>query len=115
MMPKIGERIGAIISTDEKTKKLFFLGYGIYKEDIIPSKEARGFLAEGLREYGRSNPTLKLDNGDIVYGCECWWGPEARMKQQIEGYQKAGYTIEIVRIGDIRKAYDEEQPPSEKT
>jgi len=113
-MSKIGDKVGAFISTDPETKKLFFLGYGIYEGDTIPSKEARGFLAEGLREYGRPNPTLKLENGDTVYGCECWWGAEARIKQQIEECQKAGYTIEIVRIADRRKAYDEEQQPPSK-
>lgn len=24
-----------------------------------------------------SNPKIILDDGEVVWGCECWWGPEA--------------------------------------
>ncbi|HZK28051.1 MAG TPA: hypothetical protein VFD00_11015 [Thermoclostridium sp.] len=29
------------------------------------------------------NPTIKLDNGQVVYGYECWWANEDKVKEMI--------------------------------
>jgi len=71
---EIGERVGAILSANENSVQLF--GYGIYEGDKIPEK---GPLAEA----GLANPCILLDNGKRVYGYECWWGPEEKVKQII--------------------------------
>jgi len=39
-------------------------GRFVYKTNI----RCRGPRANG-------NPRLRLENGDIVWGCECWWIP----------------------------------------
>jgi len=76
-MTKKGERVGAILSANDKTVK--FLGYGVYEGDFYPDT-AEGSVADMIKDnqqqYGIDlvNPRLKLDNGDIVWGCECWWG-----------------------------------------
>jgi hypothetical protein len=31
----------------------------------------------------RPNPKIVLDNGETVWGCECWWGPEDKIKNMI--------------------------------
>lgn len=33
------------------------------------------------------NPRIKLDNGDVVWGAQCWWGPEEQVKNAIEGQE----------------------------
>ncbi len=65
-----GERVGAMKSANNEVVNLF--GYGVYKGrqpcpllDNIP------------------NPCIELDDGTIVWGCECWWGPEERIKASI--------------------------------
>lgn len=30
------------------------------------------------------NPKIKLDNGSIVWGCQCWWGPEEEIKAKYQ-------------------------------
>lgn len=40
---------------------------------------------QAQKTVGFPNPTIKLDNGEIVFGCECWWGPVERCKEKWEG------------------------------
>jgi len=102
---KVGDRIGAILSADEKTVK--FLGYGVYEGDFFP-EFATGSVADMIKENKREydielvNPRLKLDNGDTVWGCECWWGAEETMKKSIGGRE-----IVVVKISEIRMNYNE--------
>lgn len=43
--------------------------------------------AADLAEHVARNPKIVLDNGDVVWGCECWWGPEERYEQMVAGRQ----------------------------
>lgn len=81
---EIGCRVGAMRSRD--AKKAYIFGYGTYEGDFMdgPMK-------------GMANPKLKLDNGDIVWGCECWWGSEENMKKELGDVE-----VEIVPV-PIRK------------
>ena len=96
MTREVGARIGAILGSDDKTVKL--LGYGVYEGDFVPPETTGGF------NTGRPNPRLKLDSGKVVWGCECWWGSEAKMKSEIEKWTAAGYVIIAVDIDDARRA-----------
>jgi len=104
---KVGDRIGAILSADEKTVK--FLGYGVYEGDFFPDS-AKGFLADSYKEIKQEegveliNPRLKLDNGDVVWGCECWWGAEEATKQSIGDRE-----IVVVKISEIREGTKEKK------
>jgi hypothetical protein len=69
-----GSRVGAIQKADEKT--VWFYGYGVYVGDEIPPS---GFA----HEVGLRNPKIQLDDGGIVWGRECWWGPEEQVKKMI--------------------------------
>jgi hypothetical protein len=73
-MVKIGERIGAIDYTDKDA--VYFFGYGIYLGDEIPPNGFAGM-------FKRPNPKLQLDDGTIVWGQECWWGSEEKIKEFI--------------------------------
>lgn len=68
-MSEVGTRVGAISHDEEDAVYLF--GYGIY---------------EGMHvhpDLGLENPRIKLDSGKIVWGCECWWGPEEKVRSSI--------------------------------
>ncbi|OQA08597.1 MAG: hypothetical protein BWY67_01473 [Bacteroidetes bacterium ADurb.Bin397] len=69
---KTGERVGAIESADEKVVR--FYGYGVYAGEEVPPKE----VSEFNFELGLKNPKIELDNGKVVWGCQCWWGPEEK-------------------------------------
>jgi len=89
---KVGDRVGALL--DCKDGKINFLGYGIYKGRSNVPPEAGGL------NFGQENPRILLDNGDTVYGCECWWGSEEFVKKQLVD---PVYEIVNVRIKDFRK------------
>lgn len=65
----VGARVGAIREADAEVVVLF--GYGVYDGDHLHP------------EYGFPNPKITLDNGNVVWGCECWWGAEDLIKQKI--------------------------------
>ena len=65
---KTGDRVGAILSANDKEVKL--CGYGIYEGDITSP-------------LGFPNPKIKLDNGKTVWGYQCWWGSEEKVKSMI--------------------------------
>lgn len=76
-MNKIGDRVGAVLSANQEEVR--FLGYGVYEGDLIPSKEENSFLNKSVIK----NPKLILDNGNTVWGFQCWWGPEEKVKEMI--------------------------------
>lgn len=95
-----GSRVGAILTT-EGTRKVHFLGYGTYVGDEVP-KEAVGMLAEMARSFKRTNPKIALDSGKVVYGCECWWGPEDEVRQRLETFDE----VVEVDIDEVREGAD---------
>ena len=94
-MAKVGERVGAILSADESGVK--FLGYGTFEGEFVPPKEVGG-LGVFLNELNVPNTKITLDNGKVVWGCECWWAPEAEMKQKLEGKTIIETDIDVVRL-----------------
>jgi hypothetical protein len=96
---KPGERIGALLEACVATSKAHFLGYGVYEGDFIPPPEVNPDLNPGI-----PNPKLILDNGQVVWGCECWWMPEEDMKDMLKGFQ----TIVTVDIEKARKANEQD-------
>ena len=93
MKYNIGDRVGAILKGDRATVHLF--GYGIYTGERIPHQDL------GVRLFGapmdNENPCIILDSGKEVYGCECWWGPEARIKEITAGKRVIEVDIEEAR------------------
>lgn len=96
-MKKKGQRVGALIGAKDGVVE--FLGYGTYEGDFPLPKEAVGF------NFGQENPRIKLDNGDVVYGCECWWGEEKTFKEK---YIDTAKKIIDVKIGDFRDKQTDE-------
>jgi len=88
-MAKIGDRVGAIRNADSTTVYLF--GFGEYIGDKVPT---RGFWWGAEIE----NPTIKLDNGEIVYGFECWWSSEVKVKEVIGSRTVVNVPVEPVEL-----------------
>lgn len=99
-MSRIGDRVGAILKAHDHY--IEFLGYGIYEGDFVPH-EACGQMANMLVQAGVFNPRIRLDNGKIVYGCECWWGVELKVKKILETARQ----IIHVDIDQVRAKYRE--------
>lgn len=92
MMRTKGERVGAILGS--KDGAVEFLGYGTYVGDEVPPENIGGF------NFGNPNPKIELDNGKVVWGCECWWGPEDKIKATLQQYTD----VRTVDIDDARAA-----------
>lgn len=82
MSAEIGARVMAILSAKDGVVRV--LGEGEYLGNQIPDEKATGLAV--LREAGVKNPAIKLDNGQTVYGAECWWGPVDKVQDKFKGW-----------------------------
>ena len=94
-MSRVGERVGAIHTTSADEVQLF--GFGVYAGREVPCEEAAGWLADMAREMGHDNPKIVLDSGKVVYGCECWFGPEAEVREMIGDRRVVEVDIDAAR------------------
>lgn len=78
---KMGDRVGAIRNADKETVYLF--GYGTYEGDVVPPVGTIGAFGIDVGEIGVKNPKISLDNGKVVWGCQCWWSSEEKTKYMI--------------------------------
>jgi hypothetical protein len=90
-----GIRVGAVMHADNDGVKFF--GWGTYQGHEVPGPEVAGFMGHALRENKIPNPKILLDNGKVVWGCECWWGPEAEITKMIGGRKVEEVDIEALR------------------
>jgi hypothetical protein len=77
---EIGERVLAISHSEDDT--VYVYGEGVYEGHFVPGPEAEG-MAKLCREMGTTNPRIRLDSGEVVYGAECWWGPLDRARKRL--------------------------------
>jgi len=92
---KIGERV-CVICGKAEDGVIDVFGYGVRIEDAIPEPGVL-FMGIDMHELGCPSPTLRLDNGDTVYGCECWWGSEKRIQKSLEGQTTREITVASYR------------------
>ena len=87
-MPKAPYRVGAILSSNKE--EVHFLGYGEYVGDEVPPADTADpeSFQQLLHENSIANPKIVLDNGNVVWGCQCWWGPEEKVKTNISDGRK---------------------------
>lgn len=108
-MAKEGDRV-LVVSHSEKDT-LYIYGEGTYMGEMNPgdfSKDNQpvGFFAEVAKEIkDYTNPCIKLDDGSIVWGCECWWGELEGFQKQAEQFPK----VEKLDIKEQRRKYIENQ------
>jgi hypothetical protein len=80
-----GTRVGAISHSDEGT--VYFYGWGVYEGDEVPPKGTAGPFGIDASLVG-PNPKIKLDSGDVVWGCQCWWGSEKVIKAKLDAFEQ---------------------------
>jgi len=110
-MAKEGDRVLAISHADADV--LYVFGQGVYMGDMSPkdfSKENQpvGQLAEIMMEVPEyTNPCIKLDDGKIIWGCECWWGPldDNGIQRELEAFTET----RKVDIHEQRSKYRSEE------
>lgn len=121
-MSQIGTRVFAVKSSDENSIDLYGFGvydgdferpnsdeliqeYIDYyrkkdREDVILMRKkswTAGVSDDKLRELIKQTPLIKnpritLDNGEIIWGMECWWGP----MEKWDGFVKGRKVNEVV-------------------
>lgn len=91
---KPGDRVLALLDASDGKVRSF--GEGVYAGDFPPPEEVNpgGLMIS-------TNPRIDLDNGDSVWGFECWWGPVDKVRAKVPDSWK----WEIVRVADVRKSY----------
>ena len=89
-----GSRIGALWTVYKHRATIF--GFGTYQGDEIPP--AGVFSQFGPADLLRV-PIAKLvmDDGTVVWGCECHWTTEWGVKEEIAGRKVFKARIEVLR------------------
>jgi hypothetical protein len=107
-MTKPGERVGAILGGNKETG-IEFLGFGVYEGDFVygdTESDPVGWVPDMVRSLPEDqrprNPRIRLDSGEVVWGIECWWGPEGKVCKQLEGKK-----VVYVSITEVRQRYRE--------
>lgn len=111
---KVGDRVGCFLSVVRD--KGLFIGWGTYVGDEVPPNEGLGSLTGYLAGERRSNPKIVLDSGDVVWGCECWWGPEDEIiAERAKLAEVIDISVDDARHGKIPAGFEEhkgEEPKS---
>lgn len=84
-------RVGCFL--DKET----FIGWG-YFLGCVKSQEGIGLNIGGL--LGIDNPKIVLDSGEVIWGCECWWGSEKEIQSKIE---LLGGKMKSCTVAEMRK------------
>jgi len=88
-------RVGCILKLGNDV--IEFLGYGVLLGyEVPPTGIARLHVLYDDPDHNGNLAKMQLDNGDIVWGCECWWNTEARIHEELQIADD--YGIKIVRV-----------------
>lgn len=99
---EVGDRVGAILKSDD-TGTIWLLGYGNYLGEQVPDPEL-GVSSWVMEAFGIDRmdpePCIRLDSGQLVYGCECWWSTEQDIQDLLGMYKK----VELADVDTERRA-----------
>jgi len=79
---KVGDQVGVIASYVDGKLELF--GFGTYQGSSVPETDEVMLWGAPLKELGIESPCILLENGEKLYGCECWWGPTEFVQKYID-------------------------------
>lgn len=99
---KVGERVGAILKMN--SEEVHLLGFGVYDGEHeppfgpmgSPMSEVEAMKASGdlPADWSWKNPRITLDDGSVVWGCQCWWGSEETIRERIKGLKIVHAAVE---------------------
>ena len=119
MARAVGDRVGAVCGKSDDGSHVLFFGFGTYQGEEVPGPEVFGPMGVKLHEYGIKNPKILLDSGEVVWGCECWWGSEAKIQEALEAWGSKGMVAKLITPGEYRErcqqASSKEGEPSSPT
>ena len=95
----VGDRVLVLKSASKDKREAYVYGEGTYVGNLAPplgTKTPFGDVDESILAAGFKNPCIKLDDGRIVWGCQCWWGHPNSVRKQL-----AGYTEVLVDVGEL--------------
>jgi hypothetical protein len=109
-MSRPGDRVYAVIGQHLGAVEVLGAGEYIGDRDMLHPPEGVpvpiGWVADVIVELGWErllNPLIRLDSGGYVWGCECWFGDEERVRESL-----AGRDVREVDIDSVRAAAKEE-------
>ena len=73
----------------------------MYEGEVVPELSELGIQGTFLGMLGEKqipNPKIRLDNGTVGWGCQCWWGSEEQVKAMIGGREVMLVDLEGKRI-----------------
>ena len=87
-------------------------------EDCREGHLATGMLGEYEEKVyavglNRMTPKITLDDGDIIYGCECWW-EEYQEDKSLEQAQEELFAHKLTFLSSFDVVEIEEEGPDEK-
>lgn len=95
-------RVGVIFAVSPEKKQVLFFGFGTFLGYFKPEREDVGFLPEEKDVLRLPNPKILLDNGDVIWGYECWWGKEQEIRDFLQQKIDDKYTVYNIKIGELR-------------
>lgn len=95
-----GKRVMAIRSADDQ--KAYSFGEGTYMGEEVPPPDVIGPFGP-LHDEGITNPKIVLDNGEVVWGCECWFAAVETVRKMI-----GSRPVELVTVADYRRESSEQ-------
>lgn len=101
---EVGTKVMAISHAADG--KVYVFGRGTYIGDKDPADPSYPTPTGAF--MGANNPCIKLDNGQHVWGCECWWGPEDVMMQKFGGREEVAIDIDK-RREEVRAQRNKEE------
>lgn len=73
---QVGDRVIALRNTDNENKIAYSFGEGVYV-----GKRETEILGMQI-----DNHCIELDNGSVVFGHQCWWGSEQKVKSRFKDF-----------------------------
>ena len=83
-----GDRVGAVKGFDKDTLVVF--GFGKYIGDEIPPSDSIGY-SRILSSGNQKDRKILLDDGNIIYGSECWIFDEIEIRKSMKTYDHVEY------------------------
>jgi len=91
---------------DETDEHVEIIGSGQYIGKMVPDESSSS--SEQLRELDIPDNTIELDDGCLVYECECYFLPEEELEDYLGGRDRV-----YIDIDQIRRDYHEAVDDSE--
>lgn len=90
-----GDRVGAVNCFDKNTLSLF--GFGVYVCEEVPPEDGIRY-SKIMSSGNQKDHKILLDDGNIIYGSECWLFDETEVRKSMKRYE----TVEYVDINICR-------------